>query len=311
MNHINHSTAGNHSTADNAPRIDLTTCAVLSKLTVKSWKGQKQDRQATTELAQDKQAQRKAIAVQKRLVSLPELAELTKFEAAARRTHDSFTRPMMGGGWNALHTSKMPECIQATDEQVQKHPQIVDKFITAYSTYINSSAVRQDLGQLFNIMDYPSPEYLRTRFHMSHDIIPIAESSDFRIQVAMEQRAALQEHYEKHMARKHADLCQGIFEDLHKQLTHIIERLDWSDLPEGKTKKSFHGTLLTNLEAIVSSMETWNINNDPAMAQTTQSLRAALQGLTPDTLKNNSVIRERVLATAKQQLHQTKRTLGW
>jgi hypothetical protein len=175
--------------------------------------------------------------------------------------------------------------------------QLVEAFLDAYSMEIAKAQV--SLGALFDPDDYPTVEYLRGRFSLTVDYLPMPEAGDFRVDVGNEAVRHLQEQYQKFQEAQYNDAMTQLWQRLRKPLSNLVEKIDYQD---DKTKKIFRNTLVENVMEVVALMETMNIHNDPAMAQATAELASILDGVEPDDLRASSRLRNEVRGIAREVL---------
>jgi hypothetical protein len=68
----------------------------------------------------------------------------------------------------------------------------------------------------------------------------------------------------------------------------MSERLDYADHEQ---KKVFRNSLVSNVLEIIDMMETMNITNDPNMQLQCRRLKLAMQGVSPEALREDEGLR--------------------
>jgi hypothetical protein len=119
--------------------------------------------------------------------------------------------------------------------------------------------------------------------------VPIA--ADFRTDVMNEATKYIQQEYAKH----YGDLILGAMSDawerLHDSLSRMSERLDY----QGKDdKKIFRDSLVENARDMVQLLADFNLTGDDAMDRARVRLMDALDGVTPEALREDDMFRHDV-----------------
>jgi hypothetical protein len=112
----------------------------------------------------------------------------------------------------------------------------------------------------------------------------------------------MREQYEKFYGDQLREAMADVWKRAHEALTKMSERLDYAD---DTTKKVFRDTLVTNVQEIVDLLDTMNITADPAMTEAHKRLDAAMQGITPDALREDAYLR----AQTKRQVDDVRKII--
>jgi hypothetical protein len=89
----------------------------------------------------------------------------------------------------------------------------------------------------------------------------------------------------------------------------MSERLDYGD---DTNKKIFRDSLVSNVKDMVIMLNDFNVTGDPTMTKAAADLEQALEGVTPEALREDAYLR----AQTKQQVDAVRKTidslgLGW
>jgi hypothetical protein len=177
---------------------------------------------------------------------------------------------------------------------------LTDAFLSAYSWEIQNAQLK--LGALWNGDEYPSREALASKFRFRFTAMPLPDVGDWRLDIGNEAAAAMREQYEKFYGDQLTKAMADVWERAHDALSKMSERLDYAD---DTTKKVFRDSLVENVQEIVSLLDAMNITNDPVMNNAHRRLDQAMQGITPDALREDPYLR----AQTKREVDAVKKII--
>ena len=286
----------------NAPSI--ASSAVLIDLSISCWTGRKLDKRASNDVTAQNNAAKGVANVHKKLLGdCAELDAVQKFAANARNAHYAMTMPWSDLGMRLCPTAKYIDTngYERTMTGLQtEFFRLTDLFLNAYSWEIQNAQLK--LGALFNADEYPAREELASKFKFRFVAIPLPDAGDWRLDINNEAAASMREQYEKFYGDQLTKAMADVWERAHDALTKMSERLDYSD---DTTKKVFRDTLVTNVQDIVDLLGTMNVTGDPNMTEAHKRLAAAMQGITPDALRDDVYLR----AQTKRQVDDVRKII--
>lgn len=289
----------------NAPSI--ASSAVLIDLSISVWTGRKLDRKASDTITTQSNAAKGVANVSKKLLGdCAELDAVQKFAANARNSHYSMTLPWSDLGMRLCPTARYlgtsnRDGYEAVMTELQtEFFRLVNVFLDAYDWEIQNAQLK--LGDLFNADEYPTRDSLSTKFKFRFVAVPVPTSGDWRLDIGNEAMSVMQEQYDKFYNDQLQSAMGDVWQRAHAALSKMSERLDYAD---DTTKKIFRDTLVENVHDIVELMSTCNITNDPAMAEAQRRLSQALEGVTPDALREDAYLR----AQTKRQVDEVKKII--
>lgn len=286
----------------NAPSI--ASSAVLIDLSISCWTGRKLDKRASNDVTAQNNAAKGVANVHKKLLGdCAELDAVQKFAANARNAHYAMTMPWSDLGMRLCPTTKYIDTngYERTMTGLQtEFFRLTEAFLNAYDWEIQNSQLK--LGSLFNAEEYPSRDSLASKFKFRFVAIPLPDAGDWRLDIGNEAAASMREQYEKFYGEQLTKAMNDVWERAHEALTKMSERLDYAD---DTTKKVFRDTLVTNVQEIVDLLGSMNITDDPAMADAHRRLDAAMQGITPDALREDAYLR----AQTKRQVDDVRKII--
>ena len=277
---------------------------MLVELSIGTWTGRKLDKRASQDVTTSNNADKGVANVHKKLLGdCAELDAVQKFAANARNAHYAMTMPWSDLGMRLCPTTKYIDTngYERTMTGLQtEFFRLTEAFLNAYDWEIQNSQLK--LGSLFNAEEYPSRDSLASKFKFRFVAIPLPDAGDWRLDIGNEAAASMREQYEKFYGEQLTKAMNDVWERAHEALTKMSERLDYAD---DTTKKVFRDTLVTNVQEIVDLLGSMNITDDPAMADAHRRLDAAMQGITPDALREDAYLR----AQTKRQVDDVRKII--
>jgi hypothetical protein len=269
---------------------NLSSSAILIDFSVSQWTGRKLDKRASEEVEVSNSASLGVANVHKRIMGkCPELDAIHKFVGNLRNSHYSMTLPWSDQGLRIVTTMGLEKYTKAMTERQQQFEKLVGKFIQVYATRIDEA--KTTLGNLFVSDDYPSLEMMQSKFGWRLNFIPIQESGDFRVDIGNEQAEVLKEQYTKYYDTQYTNAMNDLWDRLYKPLARMSERLDYPEDADKDTKKVFTKTLVSNVTEVLDLLKAFNVNDDRDMEMAHKKLRHALNGITPEALREDDHLR--------------------
>jgi hypothetical protein len=188
----------------------------------------------------------------------------------------------------------------------------VNKFVKEYPKHIEQA--KKELGKLFNEQDYPPATSIRKRFALEVIITPCPDSGDFRADLDPDVLKDIGVKLEKHLE----GLLDKAMDDAAHRITdvvgHMVKRLK-AYKPANKKKGTkaegkFHDTLVENIRDLAKLLPTFNLNNDSKLASIHQSIMKELCINDPDTLREDDVVRKKVVKSAEDILKKVQEFLA-
>jgi hypothetical protein len=263
--------------------------AMLVDLNMSTWTGRKLDKKVSDEIDVSKGTKAKAGNYNKKLLAgSDKLEQIQKVITAVRTWHYQQTLPWSDGGSRLLPMANFFDYKQTLNNFEKQFYDAVDSFIVEYPQLVSSSAFT--LGGMFDRNEYPSADNLRNKFDFKYVFIPVPDKGDFRIDVEQQAKAELQQQYEQYFQGKLNTAMKESWDRLHTVLTHISERLDYTD----DSKKKFWDSTITNATDLCGLLTGLNITKDPKLELAREMLEKALKGVAPDDVRESQAIRSSV-----------------
>lgn len=274
--------------------------AMLVELNIPLWTARKMDKKVSEEVDNAKGTRARGGNYHKNLLAgSDKLERIQKIAGAARTWHYENTLPWTDKGARLLPMKSFFDYKQTLNNFEIQFTQAVNDFCIEYPQLVSKSAFT--LGGLFDRDEYPDVEKVRNKFGFKYSFSPVPEAGDFRVDVEEEALNELKEQYESMYKKKLDEAMQDAWQRLHDVLTHMSQKLDFSDdaVDENgnKIKRSpFHTSTITNAVELCGLLTKLNITNDPKLEAARQQLERALVNIDADTVKESQEIRHSVKA---------------
>jgi len=260
----------------------LATSAVLVSLSRSVPDLVKNDPEAAKALARLKRADASSIGAKKKLIVSKAHDDLQELSRAIYRYHVDNTLPWGNLGARLLSNAKLIDYQVQMDSFLQSFEQLKAEFLDDYPRA--AAAAQERLGDLFDESLFPSVYELDRRIGVRLEYEPIADPSDFRVQVGDRAAEAMREQFSGVLKNRVEAAYADVFKRLREPLENMSAKLNYVD---EKDKTGFRDTLVSNVNKFVELMRSCNITNDPNMTRITNELRSALDGVTPEMLRNS------------------------
>lgn len=264
----------------------LQSSAMLVELGISVWTARKLDKRASEDVTTQNHADRGMANVNKRLLACDELTAVQKFAANARTAHYAMTLPWSDSGLRMLPTSRYFDYQKAVTRLQSEFYDLVEKFLGRYEWLINETQLK--LGDMYDPSEYPGNNTVRAKFGFRLNYIPLPEAGDFRIDIGNQQAAELQQQYASFYEAQLNRAMNDLWARAYEALSRMSERLDYADHEQ---KKVFRDTLVSNVLDIIDMMESMNVTGDPKMQMQQRQLKQAMQGVTPEALREDAYLR--------------------
>jgi hypothetical protein len=143
---------------------DLSSRAMLARLTVTQWSARKVDKRASAETIDREQASADAGRFNKQLLAGTDAAlkEISRISTAARSDHYRLTLPWTDDGARILTAAGYMEYTATMAGHASAFEQAVDSFMIDYPRARDQA--RFALGQMYSEDDYPNDAKARSKF---------------------------------------------------------------------------------------------------------------------------------------------------
>lgn len=180
-----------------------------------------------------------------------------------------------------------------------RREEAVRTFVAAYGRLINDA--RESLGDLFSERDYPTASDVEGLFTFEWQFVEFSTPGTLKqIKATLFQDEAekaqvkLTEATETCRAALRASFA-GFVDKLRERLTPEVDETTGT-----AKKKKFKAATVEHLNTFMSSFDVRNITDDRELGALVARARSAMQGLDPEALRSDDLLRERVRQTFDQ-----------
>lgn len=257
------------------------TKAMLVELTIRQWTARKHDKTVSQEVDKGHGASN-AGRYNKILIDKESLDPISKAGNALRTYHYSVTLPWGNNGQRLLPSSLFMDYRQEITTLRREFDRQVEIFLNKYPALVNEARTR--LNTLYDPNDYPSLSSLRNAFGVDMEIFPVPTAGDFRVDVANEEKQALQKQVEEATAQRQTAATKECF----TRIRDTLQRMKNQCVP-GKTRIT--DSLVESVREITTVMDALNVAEDPELTRITQLMRDELL-VDAETLRKSPTTRK-------------------
>ena len=280
---------------------ELANKAMLARLSIHGWSGNRQDKEASRQIERQKNAQGKVGRYVKDLIVSDNLELYNRMAGAARRIHNEFTLPWLDDGSRLLPGEVFFEYRDNINYLRGEAMKAAEAFFEEYP-YAKQRAAKR-LGDLYNEADYPNVEKLRNKFGFDLAFLPIPSADDWRVDIGEAEKARIQEDVEQRMKQAEHEAMQDLWNRLFTAVNHMHERL-------ADENNIFRDSMVENLEELADLLPKMNVADDPELDNMTQEVRAKLLGQNPDTLRHDKHVRSQTASEAEDIVRRMRGFFG-
>jgi hypothetical protein len=267
----------------------LSNNALLVYLSISRWTGRKQDRKAneTVKNAHDVKA-RDAVNTTKAL--LPTSSELKAVNHVAGQIRTFFyenTVPWQHGGMFMIRSTQFMDFMQEFNALKTKFETAVNDFVEVYPQL--REAAKSQLGTLFNELDYPHPDLIKSAYGCHVQVFPVPDVGDFRIDLGDAEKQAFMDN----LRQVEANATRTAWAELHEVVKNAAEKLSQPDA-------IFRDTLISNITEMCRILPRLNIMDDPTLEAARVEVEQIANKLSPDVCRDNATEREQAATKLKQ-----------
>jgi len=265
----------------------LASASMLVEVNISNWVGRKKDKRASEDVVTQNHAAAGVANVNKKLLADSDnLRAIQQHVTATRSAHAHMTMPWSNSGLRLLPTAQYFKYQQTMTDMQNEFERLITNFLDSYNDEVVN--VQMKLGDLFSREDYPTTGDLERKFGFSINYMPLPDAGDFRIDIGNDALAEVKQQYSEFYAKQYSTAMNDVWTRLHKALTSMSDRLDYSSKED---KKVFRDTLVSNVTDMIELLRVCNVTNSTQMSAMADSLEEAMSGVTPDALREDDYFR--------------------
>lgn len=255
----------------------LKNIALVGKLSITNWEAKKKAKSVEAKAEQDNGAKHGSITARKALLPGAEaLEDIIKHSAGMRTWWNQVSAPWFDNGMRVYNVAGHMS-IQATFGDMARYRDgLVAKFLAEYPELREKA--RFDLNELFDEQEYPMPGDVARRFTCTFEVMPLPDTSDFRVIEGLtdEMAAQLQAEAEAKVQARVAEATSTTVRRVVDAVKVMADRLrEYTRKEDADEKRAFYESWVSNVQEMATLLPQLNLTNDPAIAQIAAEITAA------------------------------------
>ncbi len=270
----------------------LNERAMLVHLQVSSWTGAKKDRKVTQETCSRYEADGDAGSWWTYFIPPEDRKRLVTAANRLRNEAKRDTFPWLEGGLRIIPSAMYLDYAQRMRKAMQSYNDFIDKWLDErYPEIIKNMPNR--LKGLLDARPMPTAKELRVKFGAYHNMFPIPDMSDFRVQMDAEIQDEVREEMEQSFQSSMNKAMMCVWQQLHDTVEKVAETLKDPD-------KRFHDSMIGNLIDLCIKLPKMNFTEDENLKAIRKEVIDNLCRLKPESLREDKSIRKEAAKTAKE-----------
>jgi len=230
------------------------------------------------------------------------LQEITKNASEFRTFLYGRTLPWTHKGDLLLSTDHYKKVMEKERACNTKHVELVNDFLQNYETYILSA--KSKLNGLFNPLDYPSAEKIKTKFAWSVNFAPVPAGQNFKVNLAQADIDNIKQDIENKNDAAIKQANQELWNRIYTAVKALSEKMQEKRQVNGQdVTPIFRDSIIGNIKELVELLPGLNILDDPALETARQELENNLAGIDPESLRASDYSRQETVKKAESILN--------
>lgn len=256
----------------------LKNIVLVGKLSITNWEAKKKAKGVEAKAEAAAGAVHGTISARKSLLPGAEALEnIIKHSAAMRTWWNQVSAPWFDNGMRVYNVAGHMD-IQATyGDMARYRDQLVQTFLDEYVELREKA--RFDLNDLFDENEYPMPEVVRAKFTCSFEVMPLPDTSDFRVVEGLgdEELARLQADAEAKATARVAEATSTTVRRALEALKIAVDRLnDYTRKEDNDEKRAYYESWVNNAKEMAALLPQLNLTNDPAITAIAEEIKQAM-----------------------------------
>jgi len=272
--------------------ISLSTSAVLVSIDINIWNATKSDKTISDEVTRAKKAEAGAGRFVKNLLN-----NNAKHKAVTnyRQTVYNWLKLRTYRWNNSQDLLPAQDLAQFKQEWAQHETQfhiLLNDFISDYDSIVSNMAFSQ--GDMFNKDDYLPKDEIRRKFGAKLFISEVP-TNDFRCTIANDLAQDLHDTYTKQTE----SIMESIQNEQAERLVTLLKSISHTftintDSNGKETRGKVYDSTIDKTKELASLYRTFNVANNPLIAEVVKQLESTLANVTADTIRASDTLRKNV-----------------
>ena len=284
---------------------NIQKSAVIVRLNISQWGGEKIDRTVSDEVADSKHAEGNAGRYVKKLFAGNALLkDISKVVGKARNVNKAQTLRFLEGQ-DLLPVKNFDQHAEIIGNYKAMFDQMVAEFLGKYETARDAQQLR--LGDMFSTDDYPTVEEIKGKFNFTVTYEPLADGNTFDNMFGSEElEKQLIESAEAQMQSRIDEAMHDLWGRLTKRVAEFSSAMHryQPKTDESKAIGTFKDTIVQNIRDICDVLPRLNLTGDADLNNYCQEVREKLASLDVGQLRENDHLRKTAAQQADDILNQ-------
>lgn len=267
----------------------LAARCLLVSVSIAAWSGRKYDRVASVLLESEHNAEAGRARVNKLLIRAEALQPVTRAANAIRMMVYDNTLPWADNGERIIAASHYLGLANKLRPLIEDFNAQADALAAEYAA--ERERARFELNKLFRASDYPAE--IRSRYHVRVSVMPIADSSDMRLEIPESVQEAVRLSVEETLQTRQREAMETLWGTLGTSLVAIRDRLAEKDA-------RFKTALIENFHGLIDRLGALNIVGDPQVDALQMRVRDSLGTFDIGELRSDPAQREAFVEKADE-----------
>jgi hypothetical protein len=272
---------------------------ILTSFHTPHWDGKVRDKKATKFVHDEFLVKRKAGNFYKKVLQ-GQVDDIVSSISRARKFHNDNTLPYDRNGRSLLVNSNYFNYVQ----EMGKHKDIiynkVEKLLENFERYIEKDM--EELGNLFNIKDYPSKEEVKEKYKININFEPVPSGDNLFLNLETNEVNKIRGEIEKEVNERIENAVKELARRLYTVVSHLHEVLEG----DGRVFES----TVNNIKSMCELIPKLNVLDNPDIEAIGKECMIKLCYFSVDDLKEEGIIRKTVKTDAKELSERLKNYFG-
>ena len=143
------------------------------------------------------------------------------------------------------------------------------------------------LNKMFNREDYPEVSQIEERFSFATEITPVPSGTDFRVDLAQDEVAAIKQQIEMQARKAQEGAMNDLWNRLYDVVHKMANKLDEKDA-------IFRDSLVDNIKNLTQILPKLNVTDDPALERMARDVEQKLCRFSPKDLRADPAAKQTV-----------------
>jgi len=273
--------------------------AMLVTATITKFANKTRDAELSADVAARQQGNPKSFTVTRRLLEAAPIKALSRIVGQLRNTVLNPLSVPWEDGVRLMPVENIETFEAEWIKKVDYAEELKREVVREWPKILKDAAINSGLS--FDINDYPSPEYIISKYQFSYELRAMPDSGDIRVNLPAEKIAKIKADTEARITQRVEAAAESVHERVVDTLQALIDGLERHGIKADGAKRAskFTDNTVEKIEELAAVLPSLNITGDPKLTQAGNALLTKLADLDPAKLRESKTERKAVADTAK------------